>query len=762
MNTINIYYTDCQNLKNFIINKHDILFADNVCSVLVQIFCGNFNKKFLTLLVQQISELVPQAQIIGTTTSGEIMDGAVSGSKTVLSFSVFRHSNIRIVFAPQKKLSSYELGQAVAATLNSKNTKLLILFSTGLSIDSGRMLDGVQSVSPNVPVAGGISGYNQNQSGFVFCKDGITDCGIVGAVLESEVLSANQYWQFGWIPIGKEMTITRAAGPRVYTIDHIPAYQIFKKYLGDDAKSDMVFKLFPLIGYRRGIEIASVPMFVYDDDSMNFSGSMIDGEKVRFSFGNIELIAKAMDQLIEKIREQQVESIFIYSCALRRGYLRDSTEMETLPLQKIASTSGFFTNGEFYHVNGMNQLLQATMTTVTLSESDKLKKVLLHKQTSNTFSSNSSNVIILKALTNLVNTVTKELVERTDELEKVNKETLYDSAHDPLTGIYNRGFYEQEMNRLKACNVSLAIIICDVDGLKLVNDTLGHSAGDALLKAAADILKSSFGDEDLVARIGGDEYSVLLTNVLLPDVKSSIQKIQEAIASYNLSNPSIPLSLSLGYSNCEKSFGNTDTLFKEADDNMYREKLHHRKSIRSGLIQTLIQTLEAKDINTVSHCRRLQDMMLKFSKYIGLSQSQISDLQLFARFHDIGKIGIPDHILFKQGALTPQEKIEIQRHCEIGYRIAHSSADLIPIADWILKHHEWWNGKGYPYGLSGEDIPFECRILAIMDAYDAMINDRPYRKAMNKSAAFQELKRCEGTQFDPLLVEKFIASLKDI
>lgn len=326
------------------------------------------------------------------------------------------------------------------------------------------MLDGVQSVSPNVPVAGGISGYNQNQSGFVFCKDGITGCGIVGAVLESEVLSVDQYWQFGWIPIGKEMTITRAAGPRVYTIDHIPAYQIFKKYLGDDAKSDMVFKLFPLIGYRRGIEIASVPMFVYDDDSMNFSGSMIDGEKVRFSFGNIELIAKAMDQLIEKIREQQVESIFIYSCALRRGYLRDSTEMETLPLQKIASTSGFFTNGEFYHVNGMNQLLQATMTTVTLSESDKLKKVLLHKQTSNTFSSNSSNVIILKALTNLVNTVTKELVERTDELEKVNKETLYDSVHDPLTGIYNRGFYEQEMNRLKACNVSLAIIICDVDG----------------------------------------------------------------------------------------------------------------------------------------------------------------------------------------------------------------------------------------------------------------------------------------------------------
>jgi HD-GYP domain-containing protein (c-di-GMP phosphodiesterase class II) len=119
-------------------------------------------------------------------------------------------------------------------------------------------------------------------------------------------------------------------------------------------------------------------------------------------------------------------------------------------------------------------------------------------------------------------------------------------------------------------------------------------------------------------------------------------------------------------------------------------------------------------------------------------------------------VGIPDRILFKPGSLNPEEFLEMQKHCEIGHRIALSSPDLAPIADWVLKHHEWWNGKGYPLRLAGEEIPLECRILSIADAYDAMLNDRPYRKALTREMAMEELKRCAGTQFDPYLVDKSI------
>jgi HD-GYP domain-containing protein (c-di-GMP phosphodiesterase class II) len=144
----------------------------------------------------------------------------------------------------------------------------------------------------------------------------------------------------------------------------------------------------------------------------------------------------------------------------------------------------------------------------------------------------------------------------------------------------------------------------------------------------------------------------------------------------------------------------------------------------------------------------------------GLPESAIPDLRLLGRFHDIGKVGIPDSILFKPGRLTEEEYEVMKRHAEIGYRIARASAELAPIADWILKHQEWWNGQGYPLGIKGEEIPLACRILSIVDAYDAMTNDRPYRKAMSDEAAIAELKRCAGTQFDPVLVDEFIHILK--
>ena len=137
----------------------------------------------------------------------------------------------------------------------------------------------------------------------------------------------------------------------------------------------------------------------------------------------------------------------------------------------------------------------------------------------------------------------------------------------------------------------------------------------------------------------------------------------------------------------------------------------------------------------------------------------MTDLRLLAQFHDIGKVGIPDRILLKPGPLEPEEVIEMRRHCEIGHRIAQSSPDLLPVADWVLKHQEWWNGEGYPLGLAGERIPVECRILSIADAYDAMTSDRPYRAAMTQRAAIEELRRCRGSQFDPVLVDQFITLL---
>jgi HD-GYP domain-containing protein (c-di-GMP phosphodiesterase class II) len=159
------------------------------------------------------------------------------------------------------------------------------------------------------------------------------------------------------------------------------------------------------------------------------------------------------------------------------------------------------------------------------------------------------------------------------------------------------------------------------------------------------------------------------------------------------------------------------------------------------------------------HSERLQQLVASLARAIDLPGDRINDLRLFARFHDLGKVGVHDQILFKPGSLTEDEAREMRKHCEVGHRIAMSLHDMAPIADWILKHHERWDGLGYPFGLQGREIPLECRILAIADAFDVMTSDRPYQNAISPSEAVEELRRCSGTQFDPDLVEEFIRIL---
>ena len=343
--------------------------------------------------------------------------------------------------------------------------------------------------------------------------------------------------------------------------------------------------------------------------------------------------------------------------------------------------------------------------------------------------------------------------------ERKSQDKIYEmSVRDAVTGLFNRTFFEEEIRRLSAkATENIGVIMCDIDGLKLINDTMGHQTGDFYLYSVGQILLSKIKDRGFIARIGGDEFACILPGASREEVLEIVNRISAEITEINGENSDeVPISVSIGYSIVGVDQETLQEAITEADDYMYRNKLHHRQSVRSYSVDLLSRLLAERDFITEGHGDRMQDNIRKLAMVLDFDSDSISDLLLFAQFHDIGKVGVPDAILYKEASLTESESAEMKRHSEIGFRIAESSPDLRHISEWILKHHEWWNGEGYPIGIKGVEIPLECRMLSIVDAFDAMTNDRPYQKARTYEEAFEELKKCSNTQFDPELVELFI------
>jgi len=361
-------------------------------------------------------------------------------------------------------------------------------------------------------------------------------------------------------------------------------------------------------------------------------------------------------------------------------------------------------------------------------------------------------VRIIASGINEVIVIGRDITNRKEMEEKLQYLALYDK----VTGLYNRVYFEEKLQQLTDSQQSpIGIIMCDIDGLKGVNDTLGHKIGDELIANTIHIIEECITKDDIVARVGGDEFAILLPNKDRSQVEEVCQRIRKQVREFPNKNHQTPISISIGLGVRNHPEESMHDVLKVADDNMYREKLHSSQSVRSSSVQTLAKALEVRDFVTGGHADRLQHLIVELAQNVGLAENRLSDLRLFGRFHDVGKVGIPDEILFKPGRLNKEEFEIMKRHCEIGYSIAQSSGDLAPIADWILKHQEWWNGQGYPLGIKADAIPLPCRILSIVDAYDAMTNDRPYRKAMFHNDAISELERCAGTQFDPELVTIF-------
>ncbi|WP_105617283.1 histidine kinase N-terminal 7TM domain-containing protein [Vallitalea okinawensis] len=415
-----------------------------------------------------------------------------------------------------------------------------------------------------------------------------------------------------------------------------------------------------------------------------------------------------------------------------------------------------------FNINIMNASFEESFqkfiesTDGSVSFSPNGKEMTLHFDGDTHFYSYNESPILEKGETigylNMFNDIT-EVKTMMHQLENI-------ATVDPLTNLRNRIYLDNNMHTLDdKSKLPITVFKGGLNGLKMINDSLGNEIGDQLIIRTADILREVFSDQGLIARVSGDEFVIILPQTNATDAKQYTDRILELCNATLINHAKLSLCLS------HSTMTNSDELLADhmrlANNNMYRKKLTESQSTRSSIIESLKTALEQSDYETQAHAERTQKLALEVGRNIGLSDSQLNDLSMLSVLHDIGKLSIPDHILLKPSKLTKEEFEIIKTHTEKGYAIAIASPELVSIAKGILHHHERWDGNGYPSGIARDQIPIEARVITIVDAYDVMTNDRPYHKAISKEEAIEELKRCKGTQFDPDLVEVLLEILNN-
>ncbi|MBA1421193.1 MAG: EAL domain-containing protein [Epsilonproteobacteria bacterium] len=435
MRTLNMYYEDFFGLDSFI-HTHNISNSD---TLLIQVFTGINDKKYIQEVLENIISFLPNAIIIGSTTDGEIMNGQVSTHKTIISFTEFEYTRLTVA-STQHQENGYYSGKYLAQTLIEDDTKLLIAFADGLHSNGEAFLEGINAIDKSIIVAGGLAGDNATfRKTYVFTKNFISDNGAVCVALHSRQLDVKNDYSFSWRRIGKALTLTHVEANRVYTIDNRTAVETYIHYLGEEMAKGLpaIGIEFPLIMKEEGIDVARAVLIKHDDGSLSFAGNLKEGDKVQLGYGDpVDILERSKD-VWQHMKAHVPEAIFVYSCMARRHFMPEDIDKETLPLQELAPTVGFYTYGEFFSAE-KKKLLNQTMTMISLREKKRVQTEDIEMHQESQLVGTSVNALI-----HLANTTANEAME--EEILRKEKDTfelLFNKSPDGILLIDYDTFFQ--------------------------------------------------------------------------------------------------------------------------------------------------------------------------------------------------------------------------------------------------------------------------------------------------------------------------------
>lgn len=737
-------------------------------TVCFQIHSEELEQEKLKSVWDVLERVFPNAPWFGNSTSGNIVD-CEKTSEISVSAIIFEKPTTKMQICQydfSKKSINDIADEIVKETNRNSWVKAVEIYHCISPFSTTHLCEGLDPLAKDIQVFGGIvcSPDITSPNSCIFSSvGGYTTTGLLVVLYGGKDFFVESRKISGWKPIGRNFHVTRSEGNVLYELSSLPAYEVYNKYLNIKNDNNFFYNAleFPMLYEHNGISIVRAAGASNPDGSLTMSSDIDEGSIVRLSYGEPQLIVEKIKAESENAEQFAPEVLHIFSCAARKAFWsQHEPTYEITPFKGLASSTGFFSHGEFLREKGHLNQHNITLVIASMREGPARKKE--HARYEVIQSVKSTRLPLAARMATFIRETSFELEQINSKLRVMNEHLQDVATTDSLTGLENRLAFDALLKTISQEDSeanSWTMILMDVNGLKYANDTFGHQAGDALIIAAATVIKNAYETNGHCFRIGGDEF-VVITRATLDSLFKLHRQLKKNIEEYN-KTALYHLSIAVGESHLCSDTGIRKSISDwkmEADLNMYRDKVRYHKSVESNenqnlkdLISCLISVEEAKDSYTAHHSDRVKAYSELISRFLGLSESSISLITHAAHLHDIGKIGIQDNVLTKPGKLTDEEFEIIKQHPVIGAKILMQSNYTHEMVQIVLHHHERYDGRGYPEGLKGEDIPIGARVIAIADSIDAMTSKRVYRDAMSLEYCRNEIEKNLGVMYDPAI-----------